>query len=72
MTPQMKALFKLTRDPMTAGFVHQAVTQFAQKVVKTPAEKITEATNGMVSGQAWIDIAEEVLEALKYEEEAAA
>ena len=62
----------MRQDHLLAGFIYQAIREFAESAVKfTPAE-ITKATNGMVKGRAWLDCAEQILASLPSGEQMAA
>jgi hypothetical protein len=49
--------------PLMAGFLIQAINEFAKEVAKADPEAITKATNGFVSGHMWVDCAKRVLAA---------
>jgi hypothetical protein len=47
--------------PLMAGFITQAIEDFAGEVAKADPAELTQATNNMVSGDAWIDCAKQIL-----------
>jgi hypothetical protein len=49
------------RTGLMAGFIYQAIGEFANGVINEDPERLTQATNGFVNGQAWVDCAKQIL-----------
>ena len=57
----IKELLDDDQTGLMAGFIAQAIGEFAKEVANADPEQITQSTNGFVNGHAWIDCAKQVL-----------
>lgn len=58
---EIAALIRDDRTGLMAGFISQAIEEFAKAVAKEDPEQITQSTNKFVNGHAWVDCAKQIL-----------
>ena len=58
---EIAELVRQDKTGLMAGFIDQAITEFAKEVANMDPEQFTQSTNGFVNGHAWVDCAKQIL-----------